>query len=72
MRGIRGNPHKPLQLNEDTSGVQFCFAPTHINIRSNSLPSNEPYLPAEPIRGNEYTLVLDLDETLVHFDAVRL
>jgi hypothetical protein len=68
---MRSNHHK-LNIDEDSLGVQFCFAPSHINARSNSLPSNEPYLPAEPIRGHEYTLVLDLDETLVHFDPVSL
>lgn len=36
------------------------------------MPSKEPYLPADVVRGLEYTLVLDLDETLVHFDPVRL
>ena len=44
------------------------MAPSHLNGRSNSCPSKEPYLPSEVARGKEYTLVLDLDETLVHFD----
>jgi len=35
------------------------------------MPSREPLLPANIARGHEYTLVLDLDETLVHFDPVR-
>lgn len=34
------------------------------------MPSREPFLPADIARGREYTLVLDLDETLVHFDPV--
>jgi hypothetical protein len=40
-------------------------------MRSSSQPLREPYLPAELPRGLDYTLVLDLDETLVHFDPVR-
>ena len=36
--------------------------------RYGSQPSREPYLPREPAKGHIYTLVLDLDETLVHFD----
>jgi len=32
------------------------------------VPSKEPYLPSAISRDMEYTLVLDLDETLVHFD----
>ena len=39
--------------------------------RSSSHPFKEPFLPPEIPRGLEYTLVLDLDETLVHFDPVR-
>lgn len=50
--------------------MQFCVAPSHINPRSNSLPSREPYLPNEVAKGHQYTLVLDLDETLIHFDPV--
>lgn len=46
------------------------MAPTHFNNRSNSQPSREPYLPKDVTRGLDYTLVLDLDETLVHFDPV--
>ena len=53
-------------MNEDN--VQFCMAPPHITARSNSLPSREPLLPQDIARGMEYTLVLDLDETLIHFD----
>lgn len=33
--------------------------------------TKEPFLPREISGGLEYTLVLDLDETLVHFDQVR-
>ena len=43
-------------------------APAHINIRSSSQPLREPYLQTQIPRNLEYTLVLDLDETLVHFD----
>lgn len=64
MRGHRPNPR--LQLNEDN--IQFCVAPAHFGNRSNSLPSKEPYLSSEIAKGHEYTLVLDLDETLIHFD----
>jgi hypothetical protein len=39
--------------------------------RSSSHPFKEPFLSSEIPRGLEYTLVLDLDETLVHFDPVR-
>jgi len=38
--------------------------------RSNSCPNREPYLPPTPANERKYTLVLDLDETLVHFDQV--
>jgi predicted HAD superfamily phosphohydrolase YqeG len=34
------------------------------------MPNKEPCLPSEIARGHQYTLVLDLDETLVHFDPV--
>lgn len=44
------------------------MAPAHITARSNSLPLRESYLPPEIARNLEYTLVLDLDETLIHFD----
>lgn len=64
VRGAR--PSHRLEISEDN--VQFCLAPPHITTRSNSMPSREPYLPAEISRNLEYTLVLDLDETLVHFD----
>jgi TFIIF-interacting CTD phosphatase-like protein len=66
VRGSRQNPR--LEVNDDN--VQYCLAPAHINARSNSQPSKEPCLPQEISRGLEYTLVLDLDETLVHFDPV--
>ena len=43
-------------------------APDEIKERANSLPSREALLP--PIKEDSlYTLVLDLDETLVHFEA---
>ncbi|CDW72561.1 nli interacting factor-like phosphatase family protein [Stylonychia lemnae] len=66
VRGQRTNPR--FNLNEESNGLQYCFAPPHINNRSSSLPSKEPYLPQDVTRGLDYTLVLDLDETLVHFD----
>lgn len=31
-----------------------------------------PYLPPKPDDAKPYTLVLDLDETLIHFQEVRL
>lgn len=66
VRGQRQN----LRLEVSDDKVQYCLAPAHINIRSTSQPQKEPCLPVDISRGLEYTLVLDLDETLVHFDPV--
>jgi len=44
------------------------LAPSTIGPRSSSNPMKDAFLPTEIPRGLEYTLVLDLDETLVHFD----
>lgn len=67
MRGAR--PSHRLNFNEQDN-LQYALAPAHINARSSSLPSKEPYLPSEVTGDHKYTLVLDLDETLVHFDPV--
>lgn len=45
-------------------------APPHLNPRSSSEPRHGHILP-EIKHGFEYTLVLDLDETLIHFDAKK-
>ena len=42
---VRGNRTNRLQVNEDN--VQYCIAPAHINVRSNSLPIKESCLPVE-------------------------
>jgi len=42
VRGVR--PSHRLQVDENDN-LQFAMAPAHINARSNSLPSKEPYLP---------------------------
>lgn len=55
-----------LEKNEDD--LLTAPAPLYFNARSSSVPLKEPYLPPDIAKGLEYTLVLDLDETLVHFD----
>lgn len=61
---MTGRGRKLEDTNNETTKID---APAHINIRSSSQPANEPCLPAIDPK-YKYTLVLDLDETLVHFD----
>ncbi|TNV86397.1 hypothetical protein FGO68_gene6899 [Halteria grandinella] len=65
----KGSPGKLGIKPEQRTTPSTRTTPNQSPLRGpNQTSKREPYLPAELPRGLEYTLVLDLDETLIHFD----